>query len=98
MVHQMHRDAVIEVPANIDVIASSRSCKVQMMFQPGRVLTVQGHPEFDSRISKSWLDQRYKEGLVGQELYRYALAKLNLEHDGMKILQAMRKFLLGTSI
>ncbi|KAL6788967.1 hypothetical protein J3E68DRAFT_430214 [Trichoderma sp. SZMC 28012] len=69
MVHQMHRDAVVEVPPNIDVIASSCSCKVQMMFQPGRVLTIQGHPEFDSRISKSWLDQRYKEGLVGQELY-----------------------------
>ncbi|KAK0762702.1 hypothetical protein N5P37_005520 [Trichoderma harzianum] len=98
MVHQMHRDAVVEVPPNIDVLASSCSCKVQMMFQPGRVLTIQGHPEFDSRISKSWLDQRYKEGLVEQELYNYALTKLNLEHDGMEILQAMRKFLLGTSI
>ncbi|KAF3073915.1 hypothetical protein CFAM422_004434 [Trichoderma lentiforme] len=98
MVHQMHRDAVVEVPPNIDVIASSCSCKVQMMFQPGRVITIQGHPEFDSRISKSWLDQRYKEGLVGQELYGYALTKLNLGHDGMEILQAMCKFLRGTSI
>ncbi|KAL6828920.1 class I glutamine amidotransferase-like protein [Trichoderma sp. SZMC 28015] len=98
MVHQMHRDAVVEAPPNIDVIASSCSCKVQMMFQPGRVLTIQGHPEFDARISKSWLDQRYEEGLMEQELYGYALTKLNLEHDGMEILQAMRKFLLGTSI
>lgn len=94
----MHRDAVVEVPPNIDVIASSRSCKVQMMFQPGRIFTIQGHPEFNSRISKSWLDQRYKEGLVEQELYAYALTMLNLEHDGLEILQAMRKFLLGTSI
>lgn len=98
MIHQMHRDAVVEVPPNIDVIASSRPCKVQMMFQPGRVLTIQGHPEFDSIISKSWLDQRYKEGLVEQELYGYALTKLNPEHDGIEILQAMCKFLLGTFI
>lgn len=65
-----------------------------MMFEPGRVLSFQGHPEFNPRVSKSWLDQRYEEGEFSEDMYDEALSTLDDEHDGPAILGVICQFLL----
>lgn len=51
----LHADSVIYnegLPPNWFQMGSSSLCSVQGLLQPGRVLTYQGHPEFDSFINK----------------------------------------------
>lgn len=97
-IHQMHKDAVIQAPPGIDVIASSPRCDVQVMYQRGRVLSFQGHPEFDGDVSMSWLNERYEENLVSQDLYDDAVARVRIDHDGMVVMRAVCEFLFGQII
>jgi hypothetical protein len=92
----MHRDAVIVPPPNVQVIASSPGCLVQVMYQPGRILGFQGHPEFDSAITESLLNQRLDDGILEQWLYEDAMSRIGLKHDGVLIAAAMCKFFLGS--
>lgn len=52
----LHADHVVlpqhELPGQWISLGSSRLCDVQGMYEPGRVLTYQGHPEFDSFLNE----------------------------------------------
>lgn len=93
--YQMHRDAVIVPPPDVQVIASSAGCQVQVMYQPGRILGFQGHPEFDSAITESWLNERLDEGILEESLYEEAMTRIGRKHDGVLIAAVMCKFFLG---
>ncbi|KAF5004551.1 hypothetical protein FDECE_8963 [Fusarium decemcellulare] len=95
-IYQMHRDAVIETPPHVEVIGSSPRCGVQIMYQPGRVLGFQGHPEFDRLITESLLKQRLDEGILEVPLYEDAMARVENKHDGAMIAKVMCKFFLGS--
>jgi GMP synthase-like glutamine amidotransferase len=41
---QIHQDQVTVVPENHQILASSEACPVQVLLNPGRALTFQGHP------------------------------------------------------
>lgn len=92
----MHRDAVIETPHQVEVIASSPRCDVQVMYQPGRVLGFQGHPEFDEAISESLIIQRLDDGILDRALYEDAMTRVHHKHDGELIATTMCKFFLGS--
>ncbi|VUC38190.1 unnamed protein product [Clonostachys rosea] len=52
----LHQDNVsvdqATLPANWIQVGATPLCEVQGLFDPGRVLTLQGHPEFDSYINR----------------------------------------------
>ncbi|KAH6889607.1 class I glutamine amidotransferase-like protein [Thelonectria olida] len=62
----LHGDHVVlqqqQLPQNIHIIGFTTQCQVQGIYQPGRILTYQGHPEFDQFISIECLK------LVGQHV------------------------------
>ncbi|KAF2164884.1 hypothetical protein M409DRAFT_36992, partial [Zasmidium cellare ATCC 36951] len=66
-VHQMHRDIVAAVPAGVELLGSSERCQVQGMYQEGRLVTVQGHPEFSEGIVAELLGSRFERGIFGEE-------------------------------
>ncbi|KAG0652502.1 glutamine amidotransferase [Hyphodiscus hymeniophilus] len=51
--HQMHRDIVYNYPDGVESLAYTEKCAVQGMYIPKRVITVQGHPEFNEEIHKA---------------------------------------------
>lgn len=91
----MHRDAVIKLPPNVEAIGSSSNCDVQIMYQPGRVLGFQGHPEFDYFIAKALLEQRLDSGLITKEVFDDAMAKAKLGHDAPRAANGIWGFLIG---
>ena len=57
-VNAWHQDQVTRVPEGLEVFASSESCPVAGLFEPGRVLTFQPHPEFDAVYTALLMEER----------------------------------------
>ncbi|ETN42235.1 uncharacterized protein HMPREF1541_04176 [Cyphellophora europaea CBS 101466] len=93
-IHQMHRDIVYRYPPGVESLGHSPVCKVQGMYAPRRLLTVQGHPEFSQEIMDEILDTRHKTGIFDDAAYDAHMKKVNLEHDGVLVSQAFLRFLL----
>jgi GMP synthase-like glutamine amidotransferase len=92
--HQMHRDVVHYYPEGVEQLGYSPVCKVQGMYAPRRLLTVQGHPEFDQEIVTEIISARHKTGIFDDEAYDTHMNKVALHHDGLVVSQAFLKFLL----
>lgn len=89
----MHKDLVYHYPTGVEELGSSDSCKVQGMYISGRVITVQGHPEFTEEIERELLENRHQLGIFGQDMYEEAMARVGKEQDGVVVGQAFLRFL-----
>ncbi|KAI4268860.1 MAG: hypothetical protein L6R35_006721 [Caloplaca aegaea] len=94
-IYQMHRDIVFDYPAGVQPLGSTEPCKVQGMFVPGRLFTVQGHPEFTEEILVEILEVRHQEGVFGDEMYKDAMARVGRRHDGVMVGKRFIEFFLG---
>ncbi|KAL8807947.1 MAG: hypothetical protein Q9182_000413 [Xanthomendoza sp. 2 TL-2023] len=92
--YQMHKDIVFDYPAGVQPLGSTAQCLVQGMFVPGRVITVQGHPEFTEEILSEILEVRHEQGVFGDEIYREAMARVGRKHDGLMVGKRFIEFLL----
>ncbi|KAH6695365.1 Aldehyde/histidinol dehydrogenase [Plectosphaerella plurivora] len=80
--HQMHRDAVLEVPKDCISIGSSPRCSIQGLYRPGKILTVQAHPEFDGFIMTNILN--FRRGVVfDEDMYKEGMSRAEDSHDGV---------------
>lgn len=95
--HQMHLDVVAELPHGTEVIGSSSRSEVQLLYQPDRLLGMQGHPELDGNLAKHMLDTRLREGLISKDTYADTVSRVNDSHDGDKLTVAIHKFIYATS-
>lgn len=89
----MHRDAVSSLPPGAEPLAENDVCPVQGFFIPGKVITVQGHPEFTEPIMKEILDLRHEAGILSDALYKSGIERVADEHDGVAIAQAFLRFI-----
>lgn len=92
--HQMHRDIVYEYPKGVEELGASPRCSVQGMYAKGRVITVQGHPEFNQQIMTGLLEERHAKGIFNDELYEDGMARAGKHHDGVAVSSAFLRFLL----
>lgn len=92
----MHKDIVYHYPEGIQELGSSASCKVQGMYIPRVLITVQGHPEFTEEIVTELLETRYQQGIFDEKMYKNGMARVGFPHDGVLVAQAFIKFLLAT--
>jgi len=53
-----HRDQVTELPAGVDVLASSEFCPNYILQFGSNMMTVQGHPEFSKNYSRALMEKR----------------------------------------
>lgn len=93
-IQQMHRDIVYTYPKGVEPLGHSPRCDVQSMYAKGRLITVQGHPEFTGTIVREVVESRHKMGIFDDSLYKDALARVDNQHDGVAIAQAFLRFLL----
>lgn len=91
-IHQMHRDAVLELPKDATSLASTTKCPVQGFLLPGRAVTVQGHPEFTGGIVREILDVRHNLGALTDDIYQPGIDVVDSKHDGETIARAFLKF------
>ena len=90
----MHRDIVYNYPEGTEELAYTEKCAVQAMYIPKRLITVQGHPEFNEGIVKELLITRHGQGVFNDELFEDSMARVEKYHDGVVVAQAFLKFLL----
>jgi len=90
----MHRDCVFYYPEGVEELGSSPVCKVQGMYSPKRLMTVQGHPEFNQDIMREIVNTRHATGVFDDQAFNNHITKVNLPHDGLIVGQAFLKFLL----
>ena len=90
----MHRDIVFEYPEGVEALGSSPVCEVQGMYVPKKLLTVQGHPEFNQEIMTEILETRHKTGIFNDEAFQEHFKKVALPHDGLVVSQAFLRFLM----
>ncbi|KAH7235693.1 class I glutamine amidotransferase-like protein [Fusarium tricinctum] len=92
--HQMHRDAVLEVPEGVVSLGSSSRCEVQGLYSPGRILSFQAHPEFDDFIMEEIMQARYAQKIFSKEMYEEGISRARADHDGRLVAAKIWEFLL----
>ncbi|PWY96622.1 class I glutamine amidotransferase [Aspergillus sclerotioniger CBS 115572] len=93
-IHQMHQDVAYGYPSEVVSLGASPKCAVQGMYVPGKLITVQGHPEFRGDIMTELITLRTATGLFSKEQSEDALGRAGIPHDGIAITMAFLKFFL----
>lgn len=93
MLHQLHRDFV---PPFFDgwTLGHTSIAGVGGIYIPERVFTLQAHPEFDSSMMRVVLEERHKQNVLSDEMYKEGMARVDEPHDGLWVSVTMWKFLL----
>ncbi|RWA03277.1 hypothetical protein EKO27_g11828 [Xylaria grammica] len=92
-IHQMHRDAVLSFPPGAIQLARTNICDNQAMYIPGRMISVQGHPEFTEEMVREILDMRKYGGIVSDDIYQDGINRVADKQDGVTVAQAFLRFL-----
>lgn len=92
-IHQMHRDAVLTFPPGVTQLARTNVCANQAMYVPGRLISVQGHPEFTEEMVREILDMRKYGGIVTNDIYEDGINRVANKQDGVAVAQAFLRFL-----
>ena len=90
----MHRDVVYEYPEGVDALGGSPRCLVQGMYKKGKLISVQGHPEFHEAFVRYLIEMRNKQGIFNTAEAEDALSRVGNHHDGLAIAKAFLRFLL----
>jgi GMP synthase (glutamine-hydrolysing) len=93
IISEMHRDIVINLTIeqlknlnekNIKIFGNSSKCNVQGLKDNKKLLTFQGHPEFNADLTFQMIEDKFKKGLFSQDLYNDAKKRYNeLIEDGL---------------
>lgn len=94
LIHQMHRDVVFDVPSGLQNVGSSPRCAVQGFYMPGRLVSVQGHPEFNEDIITKIIRMRRSQHIFDGDVADDGLARAPLKHDGLSISIVFWEFLV----
>ena len=90
----MHRDIVYGLPDGAEQLGSSPRCENQGFYIKNRVITVQGHPEFNQQIVTELVETRHKQGIFDDHTYTGAIERVGNHHDGVAVARAFLQFLL----
>ncbi|KAH8729306.1 Aldehyde/histidinol dehydrogenase [Ilyonectria robusta] len=81
--HQMHRDAVLEVPEGLVNLGSSPKCGIQGLYQAGRLISFQAHPEFDGFIMPRILETRHNQKIFDDAMFEDGMARAQEHQDAI---------------
>lgn len=90
----MHKDEVYEAPPGVDIWGHTELCQIHGMWKEGKILTLQGHPEYNGTIVMEVLDERLKAGIFSKEQYEEAKSRVYDTHDGIVVGAEILRFFL----
>lgn len=88
----MHHDIVYTYPPSVEALGHSPRCDVQGMYAKNRLITVQGHPEFNGDIVTELLERRHDQGVFDDEMFRDGMSRVRDHHDGVAVGAAFVRF------
>jgi GMP synthase-like glutamine amidotransferase len=91
--YQTHRDAVLELPRGVALLGRTEQCPIQSMYARGKLITVQGHPEYSSFIMTEMLRTRHRAGTIADGPYEDAMKRVGDKHDGLAMARVFLRFL-----
>lgn len=86
------QDQILELPPDTQILAANAHCPAAVI-QTGKMLGIQGHPEFTAPYAKELLLLRRDR--VGPERTSHALATLSQKLDASLFAQWVRRFLIS---
>lgn len=86
-----HRDQVLALPAPAQRLLSNDFCPNAAFYIPGRVLAIQGHPEFSVAYARALLALRADQ--LSPQLLTQVEASFATPHDGALVGTWIRRFL-----
>ena len=89
----MHRDVIPYYPSFVEKLGHSKICEVQGMYVKNRIITLQGHPEYNEKIADILLDRR-RGTLMDDTTYQDRKKQANDSHDSLTVRFAFLRFLL----
>ncbi|KAK9234633.1 class I glutamine amidotransferase-like protein [Lipomyces kononenkoae] len=92
---QMHRDHVAVPPPGMHVFATSEMSPVQGLYEEGKVLTLQGHPEFNEEVARSLVETVIARGMLSDAEGKNALDRVVVPNHGNDVGRAVVRFLTG---
>lgn len=90
----MHRDKVYTFPDGVEELAYTTKCANQAMYVKGKLITVQGHPEFTEEIVREIVEARHTQRVFDDEVYQDALDRVGKYQDGVHVAQAFLRFVM----
>lgn len=81
-------------PEGVEPLAHTDKCVNHAMYIPRRVITIQGHPEYTDGILGEILIARNESGVIDDESFKSAMARLKNKHDGVLVARAFLRFLM----
>ena len=90
----MHQDIVYDYPDEVEHLGHTDRCEVQGMYVKNRLITVQGHPEFNGEVVSELLQRRHDQGIFNDEMYDEGMSRVQKQHDGTAVGAAFLRFLL----
>ncbi|MCJ1269751.1 hypothetical protein MMC22_009644 [Lobaria immixta] len=99
-VMSMHRDIVVDNPAaagalhDLEPLGSTSHSENQAMYQTRRLITIQGHPEFDEGIMTELLKKRRALNIISEQEFENAMARVGNAQDGLVVGKAFLRFLV----
>ena len=86
-----HQDQVLQLAEGAEVIASTATCPNYMTVLGKHIITVQGHPEFDTEFARQLLVMRRE--IFGEELYGKAVDSLQTKADNLQVIRWLLDFI-----
>jgi len=86
-----HQDQITEPPAEASTISANKFCDHAALLYGDRILTVQGHPEFDRKMMQGLINVR--SGTVPEERLAYAQKMLDAPTDNARMAGDLADFL-----
>lgn len=80
------------MPLGVQLLASTAKCENQGMYQKGRLISVQGHPEYTAEIVECVMYAR--RDVIAPGDFENGLRRLKDHDDGVVIARAFLRFLL----
>lgn len=90
---EIHSDHVVDPPTGARVFASTEKTKIQAYCIPGRVLGLQGHPEFNNDIVRDLVRSRARSGIIDDKEAIEMLNSMRAEPDRIAWRELMNCFL-----
>ena len=90
-INQMHKDIVTQIPNNFIETFYNDNSRYQGCFKEN-ILTLQGHPEYNSFIIKQFLEKR--KDIMGHDVVQEGLIKLNNQTNNIHFSNLFYEFLM----
>lgn len=81
-------------PEGVEPLAHTDKCENHSMYIPGRLITIQGHPEYTDVILGEVLIARNASGIIDDDSFKDAVRRLKDKQDGVLVARAFLRFLL----